>query len=76
MVKVHHSAIDGASGAEIMTELYDLTPEGRELEPVEMEPERIPTDQELLTYAALSKLRLRQGLLRAGRSAPSVGSPT
>ena len=58
VVKVHHCAIDGASGAEIMTELYDLSPEGRELEPVEIEPERVPTDQELLTYAALSKLRL------------------
>ncbi len=58
VVKVHHAAIDGASGAEIMTELYDLTPEGRDLDPVEMEPEHIPTDQELLTYAALSKLRL------------------
>lgn len=58
VVKVHHSAIDGASGAEIMTEMYDLTPEGRGLEPQPVEPERIPTDQELITYAALSKLRL------------------
>lgn len=57
VVKVHHSAIDGASGAEIMTELYDLDPAGRELEPVEVTPERVPSDQELLTYAAISKLR-------------------
>lgn len=67
VVKVHHSAIDGASGAEIMTELYDLEPEGRDLEPVEIEPEHIPTDQELLTYAAMSKLRLYRdsfGLIR------------
>jgi diacylglycerol O-acyltransferase len=58
VVKVHHAAIDGASGAEIMTELYDLDPEGRDIEPVEIEPEHIPTEQELLTYAALSKLKL------------------
>lgn len=67
VVKVHHSAIDGASGAEIMTEMYDLTPEGRDLDPQPVEPERIPTDQELITYAALSKLRLARdsfGLVR------------
>ncbi|MFV0318548.1 MAG: WS/DGAT/MGAT family O-acyltransferase [Microthrixaceae bacterium] len=57
VVKVHHAAIDGASGAEIMTEMYDLSVEGRDLHPEPVEPERIPTDQELLTYAALSKLR-------------------
>ena len=29
--KVHHAAIDGASGAELLTVLLDLSPEGREL---------------------------------------------
>jgi diacylglycerol O-acyltransferase / wax synthase len=29
--KIHHSAIDGASGAELLTVLLDLTPDGREL---------------------------------------------
>src|SRR5215468_6052791 len=29
--KIHHSAIDGASGAELLTVLLDLVPEGREL---------------------------------------------
>ena len=73
VVKVHHCAIDGASGAEIMTELYDLSPEGRDLEPVEIEPERIPTDQELLTYAALSKLRLvRDSFGLAKRTVASI----
>ena len=29
--KIHHAAIDGASGAELLTVLLDLVPEGREL---------------------------------------------
>lgn len=33
--KVHHSAFDGVSGAELVTVLMDLTPEGRELPPAE-----------------------------------------
>jgi WS/DGAT/MGAT family acyltransferase len=56
-----------------MTEMYDLDPEGRHIEPVEIEPEHVPSDQELLTYAALSKLRLAAdtvGLLR--RTAGSI----
>jgi WS/DGAT/MGAT family acyltransferase len=73
VVKVHHSAIDGASGAEIMTELYDLEAEGRDIEPVEVEPEHVPSDQELLTYAALSKLRLaRETIGLVGRTIGSV----
>ena len=33
--KTHHAAIDGASGAELLTVLFDLTPHGRELPPAE-----------------------------------------
>ena len=33
MTKIHHAAVDGMSGGEIMTMLYDLTPEPREVEP-------------------------------------------
>ena len=33
--KIHHAAIDGASGAELLTVLFDLTPHGRELPPAE-----------------------------------------
>jgi WS/DGAT/MGAT family acyltransferase len=58
VVKVHHSAIDGASGAEIMTALYDLEPEGREVEDEPVPAEHVPTDLELVSYAAMSKLRL------------------
>ena len=38
MTKIHHSLIDGMSGAEIMGVLLDLTPEGREL------PDEPPAD--------------------------------
>ena len=31
LTKIHHAAIDGLSGAEIMGVLFDLEPEGREL---------------------------------------------
>jgi diacylglycerol O-acyltransferase / wax synthase len=33
--KIHHAAIDGASGAELLTVLLDLVPEGREVPPSE-----------------------------------------
>ncbi|HET6547696.1 MAG TPA: wax ester/triacylglycerol synthase family O-acyltransferase [Solirubrobacter sp.] len=33
LTKIHHSVIDGLSGAEIMALLLDLTPEGREIPP-------------------------------------------
>lgn len=57
IVKVHHAAIDGASGAEIMTALYDLSADAPPVEPVELPAERIPNEVELLSYAAMSKLR-------------------
>jgi WS/DGAT/MGAT family acyltransferase len=31
LTKIHHSVVDGLSGAEIMSVLFDLAPEGREL---------------------------------------------
>ncbi len=57
VVKVHHAAIDGSSGAEIMTSLYDLTADAPPVEPVDLPAERVPTDVELLSYATMSKLR-------------------
>ena len=58
VTKVHHSAIDGASGAEIMTTLYDLSPEGAEIEPPQPhEPEHIPNEWELIGYAMSSRFK-------------------
>jgi diacylglycerol O-acyltransferase / wax synthase len=51
--KIHHSAIDGASGAELLTILLDLSPQGRELPPAEpFRPERPPGPLALARAAA------------------------
>ncbi|MEO6988614.1 MAG: wax ester/triacylglycerol synthase family O-acyltransferase [Aquihabitans sp.] len=58
VTKVHHAAIDGASGAELMVHLFDLAPESADPPvPLDAEPEEIPSDLELLGYAAASRFR-------------------
>src|ERR1700750_2703474 len=54
--KIHHAAIDGASGAELLTVLFDLTPAGRELPPAE--PFRPAAAPPLPALAALAAARL------------------
>lgn len=51
--KIHHAAIDGASGAELLTALLDLSPEGRPAPEDDWHSERAPGDVELLGRAAL-----------------------
>ncbi len=57
--KIHHAAIDGASGAELLTVLLDLQASGRELPPVRpFRPESPPNLSEL-TIRALLRLAWR-----------------
>jgi len=53
--KIHHSAIDGVSGNEILTALLDTSPDGRDVgEPEEWNPGHRPSTPELLARSALS----------------------
>ncbi|ANO51626.1 WS/DGAT/MGAT family O-acyltransferase [Woeseia oceani] len=53
LLKVHHAAIDGVSGAEIAEAIHDLSPLADADEAAtEWRPERIPTGIELLTRSA------------------------
>src|SRR5580698_5537109 len=52
--KIHHAAIDGVSGAELLTVLLDLSPAGREVPPAEpFRPEKAPNWAELAARAAV-----------------------
>jgi diacylglycerol O-acyltransferase / wax synthase len=68
LTKVHHAAIDGASGEELMVAILDLEPdpEPRPEPEVPWQPDRVPSDTELVGYATWS---LAQQPLRAARAA-------
>lgn len=73
--KTHHAAVDGLSGSEIMSALYDLTPEPREVDPpTEAELDRSPPDgRDLLAHGLKSLPRYPVNLAtRLGRLLPHV----
>jgi WS/DGAT/MGAT family acyltransferase len=62
--KVHHAAIDGASGEELIVALLDISPEFEDKPDTgpPWKPDKVPTDTELVGYALAS---LAQTPLRA-----------
>jgi len=90
--KMHHSSIDGITGANMMAELFDLEPDAppRQVVPDSWEPERKPSEVELLgraVYDVVSRpvgvakllpgtlLGLAKILNRRTRGAPGMPAP-
>ncbi|MGY6499288.1 MAG: WS/DGAT/MGAT family O-acyltransferase [Acidimicrobiales bacterium] len=72
--KVHHAAIDGASGAELTVATLDLTPEIAVHEPEsEWVPDRVPTEVEMLAYAGSSLARQPGRVVGALRKTVAAG---
>jgi WS/DGAT/MGAT family acyltransferase len=65
VAKLHHSSIDGVSGADLMVNLFDLTPDVAITEPdTDWQPERPPSTLQLAGAAAGSQFRLPFGLAK------------
>jgi WS/DGAT/MGAT family acyltransferase len=76
VAKVHHCAVDGVSGAELMVHLFDLEPTPRQVEPpAQRTVEHIPSELELVGHALVSQLRRQASLPRlVGSTARSLGT--
>lgn len=65
LAKVHHSGVDGASGAGLLVHLFDLEREPRSVSiPPESPGEPIPTELELVRNAIQSQLQRPRKLVR------------
>jgi WS/DGAT/MGAT family acyltransferase len=74
VAKVHHAAIDGASGVEVLAQLVDLEPEApAAADPVPWQPDRVPGDLELVLGSALSLARQPVRAARAARNLVRAG---
>jgi len=76
---IHHSAIDGASGVELMTLMLDAEPGGADVPAParEWRPERVPSDLQMLVGATLGLPRKpARAVLLAARTARELGTAT
>ncbi len=89
VLKVHHAAIDGMAGVEMITAIHDQTPDADPPPPptVPWVPERVPSSAELLSRAGMNNLtrpahfarvmgRVLAGDGASGRDAAAAGDCT
>lgn len=79
LTKVHHSTVDGASGAELLTMMLDHDPSGDELPEgsVVPKPAPLPTDAEMIARASASLARKPgRGILIGVRTVREIGKAT
>lgn len=72
IAKMHHSTVDGMSGAALLSVLFDLEADpGPDPEPVEVMPARVPSSAELISEAMAARLfrpfELTRDVLRTGQ---------
>src|SRR6185437_5325569 len=66
LTKIHHAAVDGMSGAEILTVMLDLNPEGRAPPPADASPpDREPGELEMLGRGLLGAPRYLRRVIQA-----------
>lgn len=70
VTKMHHAAVDGVSGMEIVSVLHGATPDAPPPPPKDWKPEAMPNPAELMTRAHINNLR--QPLRFAGTVARAV----
>jgi diacylglycerol O-acyltransferase / wax synthase len=69
IAKMHHAAIDGVLGVDLMTEIFDLESNPAPKPPAELpKAERLPSDAELLIGAMTSIARQPLRMVRAARN--------